>query len=256
MLREMVDETQSLESARFVAFDLETTGRDPREDRITEVGLVVFDGGEVVDRYGMLVNPERSIPAEVTEITGIRDEDVANQPTFVEIVDEVMSRLEGSVLLAYNADFDLGMLRGELERLGRRFTPEAVLDPFLWSWVHLRKKKLTKSAQLGEVCRYLGVDLDQAHRAVHDAEASGWAMLRMSEVAPVPSTLREVLAMQSALKVQVEDEFARFRRRAGERAVLNAADVTVELGAAFVYGEESDPIRYLYQRLPDVRDVE
>lgn len=245
------------ELERFVSIDFETTGRDPREDRVTEIGIIVFEGGEIVERYGQLVNPGRPIPHEVTQVTGIRDEDVANMPRFQEVADEVIRRVEGQYLLAYNADYDVTVLRSELGRIGKTVELRGVIDPLPFAWQHLRRAKKTKSARLGDVAQFLGIDLENAHRATDDAEAAGNVFLKIREfVVGLPSAMRDVLDEQKALSIRMEETFARFRsNRGGGGNVLNAADVVIELGAGFVRGEESDPIRYLFRRLPDVRDI-
>lgn len=246
------------ELERFISIDFETTGRDPREDRVTEIGIIIFENGEVIERYGQLVNPGRPIPQEVTQVTGIRDEDVASMPRFGEVVDEVLRRVEGEYLLAYNADYDVTVLRSELKRIGREVSLKGVIDPLPFAWQHLRRAKKTKSARLGDVAQFLGVDLENAHRATDDAEAAGRVFLKIREFVPgLPMVMRDVLDEQKALSIRMEDTFARARaaRGGGGGSVLNAADVVVELGAGFIRGEESDPIRYLYRRLPDVRDI-
>lgn len=245
------------ELERFVAVDFETTGRDPREDRVTEIGIIVFEGGEVQERYGQLVNPGRPIPLEVTQVTGIRDEDVAGMPSFAEVVDEVMRRVEGQYLLAYNSEYDVTVLRSELARLGRTVELRGVIDPLPFAWQHLRRAGLTKSARLGDVAKHLGVDLENAHRATDDAEAAGQIFVRIREWVPgVPEVMRDLLEEQEALMIRMNEIFARNRaRRGGGGSALSMSDIHIELGAGFIRGEESDPLRYLYRRLPDARDV-
>lgn len=251
----MIDLAVPWRPSRFAAFDLETTSRDIEKAQIIEIGLVVFEDGEVVERWQQFVNPGVPLPAEITEITGIKDEDLAGQPALSEVIDEFVDRLTRQVLLAYNHEYDLGVVRAELARLGRAETLPPCLDPFPFCWVHLREAGLTKKATLGDVSQYLGVVLENAHRAADDAEAAGRVLIELANRIVVPERLDELLALQRALMQQVKESFARFRRRSGGDAVLSGNDHRIELGMGYLYhAEESDPVRYLFSTIPDIRD--
>ncbi len=246
------------QTARFAAFDLETTGRDAAQDRIIEIGLVVFEGGEVVDRWQQLVDPGVKLPDVIVELTGITDADLKGQPPFSEVVDELMSRIEGQPLLAYNHEFDTGMLAGELQRLGRGVDLPPCLDPFPLCWEYLREPGHTPNAKLGTIAEFLGVPLDTAHRADQDAEAAGRVLLALPGYAALPDSLDGLLQIQRALMQKLNERFARFRRgREGEskRSVLGNGELVIDLDAAYVYGSEPDPVRALFKMIPDVRDM-
>ncbi len=246
---------------RIVAFDTETTGTNAQVDHIVEIGITVFEDGDVVDRWSQLVNPGVPLPAITTQITGIKPEDVADAPAFAEVVERTLDLLGSGVLLIYNADFDIGMLRGELGRLGRSFDVPPVIDPFPFCWEYLRESGLTKNAQLGTCAEFLGVPLDEAHRAAHDAEAAARVMFALRDYGDMPPRLGDLLGLQATLDQRVKERFARFRgRRAGPgdgRSVFAQADANapIELGSSWLYGDEPDPIRALYSRLPDARDA-
>lgn len=243
-------------TTRFASFDLETTGTDTANDRIIEIGVVVFENGEVVDRYQQLVDPERPLPDEVVAVTGIRPEDLVGKPKLAEVIDAFLARLDGTVMLAYNHDFDTGILRSELARLGRDTELPPCLDPFPFCWEYLRAAKLTKNAKLTTVCEYLSIPLDEAHRADHDAEAAGRVLLELPQVATLPPQLSDLLQLQAALAQKLQEHFNRFRRNKGAaRSVLSGGEMAIELGAAYLYGDEADPIRALFLRVPDVRDL-
>ena len=98
--------------------DLETTGATPLRDRITEIALVRFENGIEVARWQTLVNPEKSIPAFIQQLTGIDNEMVANAPTFKEVPGILAKYLDGAVMVAHNVRFDHGFLKSEYRRLG------------------------------------------------------------------------------------------------------------------------------------------
>ena len=250
------DLTQPWQTARFAAMDLATTGRDAENDRIIEIGVAVFEGGEVVHRWQQLVNPECLIPDEVVAITGIENKDVADAPVFADVVDVFVSKLSGLPMLAYNATFDIGFLQAELRRLGRSTDLPASIDPFPFCWEYLREAKLTANAKLSTVCEYFNVPLEAAHRADHDAEAAGRVLYELLQLASLPESIGDLLQLQGALAQKLQERFNRFKRDRGTaRSVLSGGELAIELGAAYLYGDESDPIRALFQRIPDVRDL-
>ena len=113
--------------ADSIAFvDLETTGTIATRDRITEIGIVRVEEGELVEEWKTLVNPECSIPEEIQALTGITNEMVRGAPTFCEVRREVLERLEGHLFVAHNARFDYGFLKNEFLRVEQRFTADVL----------------------------------------------------------------------------------------------------------------------------------
>jgi len=104
---------------RQIFLDTETTGFNPLEgDRIIEIGAVELIKRKLTQKnYHQYINPERPIPAEATEVHGITDERVANEPKFAEIVDAFMEYVEGAELIIHNAPFDVGFINHELSML-------------------------------------------------------------------------------------------------------------------------------------------
>src|SRR5262245_6513433 len=113
--------------APSIAFiDLETTGTVPTGDRVTEIGIVRVEDGEVMEEWSSLVNPECSIPEEIQALTGITNAMVRDKPTFAQLAREVRERLEGSVFVAHNARFDYGFIKNEFRRLEIPFTADVL----------------------------------------------------------------------------------------------------------------------------------
>ena len=92
---------------RFVVFDTETTGLAPSKDRIIELGAVRFVDGEPIERFRTLVNPERPIPEEATEINNITDDMVINAPTIVQVLPSFEEFIGKDLLIGHNLEFDL-----------------------------------------------------------------------------------------------------------------------------------------------------
>ena len=101
-----VPERSPLQDATYAIVDVETTGARPPDDRITEIGIVRVEQGQIVKEFETLVNPERHIPATVTRITGITNEMVSNQPSTLEVMPIVADMLEGATFVAHSVPFD------------------------------------------------------------------------------------------------------------------------------------------------------
>jgi DNA polymerase III epsilon subunit family exonuclease len=160
------DSLQPPASQTFVVVDVETTGLSPAYgDRVCEVGIVRARGGEVLDTYQALVNPQRPISPGASRVNGLRDADVRDAPVFAEIAREVLERIDGAALVCHNAPFDLGFLDSELSRLDLPWAPGQVFDTLRIARSHFH----FRSNSLAAVAGSLGIETPQAHRALGDA---------------------------------------------------------------------------------------
>lgn len=154
----------------FVVLDLETTGLDPARDRITEVGAVRVRGGEVLGELRTFVHPGRPIPPAVTAVTGITDAMVAHAPSEAAVLGHVLSFLDGAVLVAHNAAFDLSFLRSAAARCATPEPTPVVLDTARLSRRLLRDE--VRDHRLATLARHLRARTAPAHRALADARAT------------------------------------------------------------------------------------
>lgn len=205
------DLSSSWRDLPLAVVDVETTGLDSATCRIIEVGIVRFEKGQVAERWGHLIQPGCPIPEKVTEITGIKDEMLEGQPTFRDLKWEIYGRLRDRIVVAYNAEFDMGFLQQEMTRAGIGLPALPVLDPLVWA---RQLMPTERSHRLGRVADKLGVDLSQAHRAEHDAEATGKILLRFAD--KVPMELGQLLSDQASWKEAQDKAFA--QRRAARQA--------------------------------------
>ena len=105
----------------IVSLDLETTGLDPYRDAIIEIGAVKFRGDEVLDTFSTLINPGRSIPPKITDLTSLADQDVENAPHLPEVLPRLSSFVRDLPIIAHNVSFDLSFLNKQrlfLDNLG------------------------------------------------------------------------------------------------------------------------------------------
>ena len=182
----------------FVVVDLETTGGPPGADAITEIGAVRVRGGAVESEMSTLVNPGRAIPAQITVLTGITNAMVAGAPPVGEALTAFLAwaRLDGesTVLVAHNARFDVGHLRGAARALGLGWSEPTVLDTLglarrAWSRAEVPDHKL------GTLAALVGSPIRPAHRALGDARATVDVLHAALEVlAPLGVTHLEDLA--------------------------------------------------------------
>lgn len=101
----------------YVVFDLETTGLEPETSKIIEIGALKYRNNELVEEFSVLINPECKIPSIITEITGIKDEDVVNKKTIKEVLPEFILFIEDLPLIAHNSGFDLSFIEENIHSL-------------------------------------------------------------------------------------------------------------------------------------------
>jgi DNA polymerase-3 subunit epsilon len=155
---------------RIAFLDLETTGMSPARERITEVGLVLVDDGQVVEEFSQLVHPGCPIPPEITYLTGISNDMVRDAPPFGAIAPLLQDKLRGRLIVAHNARFDYGFLKAEFARLELPFVTKPLCT------VRLSRALYPQASGHGLDAIIARFDLDrsgvndgQRHRALGDA---------------------------------------------------------------------------------------
>ena len=161
---------------RYAIIDIETTGGLVKRDKITEIAIVLHDGDKIIEQYQTLINPERSIPAFISNMTGITNEMVADAPLFCEVAKDIVLKTEGAVFVAHNARFDYGFIREEFARLGYTYSRKQLCT------VRLSKKLLPelKSHSLDSLIRHFALHVDNRHRALDDALATAEVFKRIT----------------------------------------------------------------------------
>lgn len=229
----------------LAVIDVETTGLEPDGHRIIEIAVIRFEQGEVIESYGELVNPGRDIPEEVTKITGIETEDVADAPRFEEIADDVWQRLQGAGIVAYNLNFDRKFVRAELERCDLQWPDEApTLDPLIFARQFFKN---SPRKNLSTISKLLGIPLEEAHRAVHDAEVAGRVLYAFED--RLPPNLDQLLVLQKQWEAAQAQEMSSWKNFDGDLSAFGQNPIG--LGPAYIYGDEADPLRALYMSVPE-----
>lgn len=151
----------------FIVLDLETTGLSAKDDSIIEFAFVKIDREtfKEVDRLTSFVYPEKDIPAFISQITNIFDDDVANSPKFSEVEDEIQDFIEGLPLIGHNIPFDVRFL----ESHGIDTSKNPYIDTFfLANFLCFNEKSLN----LWYLCEVFSIELENAHRAIDDTLAT------------------------------------------------------------------------------------
>ena len=201
--------------ALLLAFDTETTGPNPQEDNIVEIGGVYFRGGEIYgDPLLSQVNPGRYISPTATQVHGIRDEHVENAPKWPVVAEWFKQHLDAAkpLLLGYNLiGFDVPLIHAENARHGVEWELPEYLDGFIWAqWAYrgARSRALKAIALEHKVL----LPEERAHRAHDDSIATGLLMLEMVKAGAIPDDCDEALKMQAEVLAIIEAEQARFGR--------------------------------------------
>ena len=152
----------------YCVLDLETTGFSFRTEKITEIGIMKIKNGKVLDEFSCFVNPEKPIPQRVVEVTNITDDMVKDAETIDKVFPKMMDFIGDSVLVAHNADFDIGFLKYNAGELGY------TLDNTYLDTLRLAKELFPdyKKYKLGIIAENLGIKVEVAHRALDDVDTT------------------------------------------------------------------------------------
>jgi DNA polymerase-3 subunit epsilon len=235
-----------LAEAPLAFVDLEMTGLDPASDRVLEVCIERVRGAEVETTLASLVQPEGGAFGNA-HIHGIDPAAVADAPTFAALAPQVLAAIDGAVVVAHAAGWDVAFLEAELARAGRPVRIEHYLDTLTLS----RRAFALPSHRLGALCEAFGIPPGQAHRAASDVAALRAVWARVVGVL-APTTARDlwhvevgqrrarpdlvaaaVAALEHGVPVTVRYRPA---RRAPEELVFHVTGVRTDLDPPRVLG--------------------
>ena len=153
---------------RFAVVDIETTGGFPQQHGITEIAIVLYNGKQVEGKYETLINPHQPIPPFIANMTGISDAMVAVAPSFETVAENIYNLLKDRVFVAHNVNFDFSFVKYHLQMAGLNLqTPKLCT-------IRLSRKVFPgfRKYGLGHLCRELGIEIENRHRAGGDALAT------------------------------------------------------------------------------------
>jgi len=184
----VLDFVKAVEAKKeLVVVDVETTGRDPKMADLIEIGAVRIKGGKIADTFTTFVDPGRTIVGH--QMHGITDRDVKGAPTPKEAVEKLQAFAGDAILVGHNVGFDLGFLEAALGD-GTRYEPGTYLDTLVLA--REAYSEWAESYKLGDLARFFGIELSDAHRALPDAQATAQLLGIFAEDLPNRiATLRE-----------------------------------------------------------------
>jgi DNA polymerase-3 subunit epsilon len=210
----------------YLLLDLETTGGNPVNDRITEIAAVRIEHGVEVARWSTLVNPGTPISGFIAQLTGINNAMVANAPAFSEVAKPLLALLEGAVLVAHNVRFDHGFLLNELARLDVTLRVKTLCTVRLSRLLYPQ----FKSHGLDAIMQRHGLVSTARHRAMGDVEVmQSWLKLASRELGAdcLKGHAQSLLQGSAALPPQLD---------------THVADIPDSPGVYIFYGESPLPL--------------
>jgi DNA polymerase-3 subunit epsilon len=152
----------------YAIIDIETTGGSPSYSKITEIAIILHDGQKVIEEYSTLINPECSIPYQITQLTGISNEMVRDAPPFYDVAKKIIELTKDAVFVAHNVNFDYNFVKAAFKDLGYDYHRNTLCT------VRLSRHAFPgfPSYSLGKLCDSLNIQLANRHRALGDAKAT------------------------------------------------------------------------------------
>lgn len=174
----LTDEDINLNDATFVVFDIETTGFCINFHEIIELGAVKVKNGIVIDSFSEFVKPNKRISDFITELTDISNDTVYDALTIEEVLPAFKEFIDGCILVAHNAKFDTDFIYEKMRNLGIYEHDYPCIDTIIIARALYPQKGL-KRFNLGAVAKFLKVEIEQQHRAIHDARTTTNAFMKM-----------------------------------------------------------------------------
>ena len=152
----------------YAIVDIETTGGHASANGITEIAILIHDGKQVTEHFKTLVNPKIPIPVYIQALTGINDEMVRSAPRFEDIAQSIFNLLHDKIFVAHNVNFDFSFLHYHLAAAGYNLQTKKLCT------VRLSRKIIPGllSYSLGSLCKQVGINITDKHRASGDAQAT------------------------------------------------------------------------------------
>lgn len=193
---------------KMVLLDCETTGGKAIYHRIIEIGLLVIEQGEVIERWQTFVDPRTPLPPFIQRLTGITPGMVQGAPEFSDIAQELLSKLEGRTLVAHNARFDYSFLKNEFERTGISYNAKPLCS------VKFSRNLYPQFIRhgLSQIIERFGLAIENRHRALDDAEMifqffrKSSALFSQDEIAATCKTLLKRPALPTLLDAKEVDK--------------------------------------------------
>lgn len=154
--------------------DVETSGTHHAQSRVIEIAILRIEEGTCVETFRTTLNPQSTVPAWITDLTGITNKEVRESPRFDEIADDIERLLRDAIFVAHNVAFDYGFVEREFARIGREFHAHRLCTARLSRalFPHFRRHSLAHLIERHGLLAFA------RHRAFDDAYAL-WQFLQL-----------------------------------------------------------------------------
>jgi len=206
-LRRARDRFGDPENLSYVILDIETTGLDPVNDEIIEIGALKVAGKEIKDIFNMLARPEKKLPPDITDLTGITEEMLENELPIKPVITKFSDFIGNNILIAHNADFDISFLRNNMKKWLNK-----ELDNFVVCTLVISRDILPnlENHKLPTIGRYFGLETANRHRAIGDSTLTYEIWLKF---------LEKLKDKKITTKTELENYFSSLSRPKFEKAV-------------------------------------
>jgi DNA polymerase III epsilon subunit-like protein len=187
-------------------------------DRVIEIGLSLFRNCELINEWGMRINPTIPIDPEASKVHNIYDKDVEDAPKFVDVAWVIYNNLNAAdILVAYNYEYDRGVLGKEFDRVGIKWPIKPAVDPFI---LFKQYNKFNKGKKLVNAAEKYGVPYIGAHKAVNDATVTGKMLFKMAAIRTnFPRNIQELLKKQREWVQYQYEDFSKYRASKGQSPI-------------------------------------
>lgn len=180
----------------FVALDIETTGLNPAEDKIIEIGMAKVENGIITDGYQTLVDPAAELPYRITELTGITQSMLEGKPLISDIICDIMEFIGDLPLLGHNIIFDYSFLKKAAVNNGLKFEKSGI------DTLKLARRLLpeVKTKKLSFLCEHFAIEPGNSHRAYDDAVSAIRLYEKLYEIKPEDEGFNELITLNYSAK--------------------------------------------------------
>ncbi|WP_396126275.1 PolC-type DNA polymerase III [Anaerobacillus sp. CMMVII] len=167
---------RKLSEETYIVFDVETTGLSAVYNTIIELAAVKIKNGEVIDRFESFANPHEKLSNLIIDLTGITDDMLVDAPEIEDVLKDFKTWIGDDTLVAHNASFDMGFINAGFRKIGYSDCVNPVIDTlelarFLYPEL--------KNHRLNTLCKKFDIELVSHHRAIYDAEATGYLLWKL-----------------------------------------------------------------------------
>lgn len=165
-----------LSEETYVVFDVETTGLSAVYNTIIELAAVKIKNGEIIDRFESFADPHEKLTNTIIDLTGITDDMLVGAPEIGDVLKDFKEWINDDILVAHNASFDMGFINAGFRKIGFSDCENPVIDTlelarFLYPEL--------KNHRLNNLCKKFDIELVSHHRAIYDAEATGYLLWKL-----------------------------------------------------------------------------